>query len=66
MPELVQDGVNGFLVDAPDEAARALEAAGTARPRRRPRVGRARFDVRRMVDEYIDVYRRIADRTKRL
>ena len=28
MPELVRDGVNGYLVDAPDEAVGAIEAAG--------------------------------------
>ncbi len=66
MPELVQDGVNGYLVDAPDQAVAAIEAAGRLeRGAVRASVER-RFDVSRMVHDYIDVYRRVAGRTKRL
>ena len=62
MPELVRDGVNGFLVDSLDQVPEAIEAAG--------RLDRAavrasveeRFDVSRMVGEYIEVYRRIVER----
>jgi glycosyltransferase involved in cell wall biosynthesis len=65
MPELVRHGVNGFLVDSLDEVPEAIEAAG--------RLDRAvvrasvetRFDVSRMVDEYIEVYRRIVERDAR-
>jgi glycosyltransferase involved in cell wall biosynthesis len=63
MPELVQDGVNGYLVDAPDQAVAAIEAAGRLdRSGIRASVER-RFDVSRMVDDYIEVYRRIVDRS---
>ena len=63
MPELVQDGVNGYLVDAPDQAVAAIETAGRLeRAAVRASVER-RFDVSRMVDDYIDVYRRVAGRT---
>jgi glycosyltransferase involved in cell wall biosynthesis len=62
MPELVRDGVNGYLVDTQDEAIAAVEAAGQLdRNAVRASVER-RFDVSRMVDEYIEVYRRIAGR----
>ena len=62
MPELVQDGVNGYLVDTPDQAVAAIEAAGRLdRTAVRASVER-RFDVSRMVEEYIEVYRRIVDR----
>ncbi len=62
MPELVQDGVNGYLVDAPEQAVAAIEAAARLdRNAVRASVER-QFDVSRMVDEYIEVYRRIVDR----
>ena len=62
MPELVQHGVNGALVDAPDDAVDALETVDRLdRAEVRASVER-RFDVSRMVDEYIEVYRRIVER----
>jgi glycosyltransferase involved in cell wall biosynthesis len=62
MPELIKDGVNGYLVDSQDEAAAAVESAGKLdRSAVRASVER-RFDVSRMVEEYIEVYRRIVDR----
>jgi glycosyltransferase involved in cell wall biosynthesis len=62
MPELVSDGVNGYLVDTQDAAVAAVAAAGRLdRKAVRASVER-RFDVSRMVDEYIEVYRRIAAR----
>jgi glycosyltransferase involved in cell wall biosynthesis len=62
MPELVQHGVNGALVDAPDDAVDALETVDRLdRAAVRASVER-RFDVSRMVGEYIEVYRRIVER----
>jgi glycosyltransferase involved in cell wall biosynthesis len=61
MPELVGDGVNGFLVDVPDQAVAAIDAAGRLdRAAVRSSVER-RFDVSRMVEDYITVYRRIIE-----
>jgi glycosyltransferase involved in cell wall biosynthesis len=59
LPELVQPAVNGFLVGSLDEAAAAVKAA--------PELDRAkvrasveqRFSAERMVDEYLELYRRI-------
>ena len=61
LPEIVRSGENGFLVDSVDEAAAAVDAAA--------RLDRAavrasvehRFDVNRMVDEYVALYLRIVD-----
>ena len=62
MPELVQHGVNGALVDAPDDAVDAVQTVGRLdRAAVRASVER-RFDVSRMVGEYIEVYRRIVER----
>jgi glycosyltransferase involved in cell wall biosynthesis len=59
MPELIEDGVNGFLVDTPDEARAALARIDTLdRTRVRASVAE-RFSVERMADEYIALYRRI-------
>jgi glycosyltransferase involved in cell wall biosynthesis len=62
MPELVRHGVNGALVDSPDGAVDAVETVGRLdRAAVRASVER-RFDVSRMVGEYIEVYRRIVER----
>ncbi|MCU6455341.1 glycosyltransferase family 4 protein [Sphingomonas sp. A2-49] len=59
MPELIEDGVTGFLVDSVDAAIAAVA--------RLPEIDRAacraavaaRFSVERMADRYIALYRRI-------
>jgi glycosyltransferase involved in cell wall biosynthesis len=59
MPEIVRHGESGYLVHSLDEAVAAVHAAGDIdRLAVRASVER-RFDVERMVDEYLDVYRRI-------
>ncbi|HET7128460.1 MAG TPA: glycosyltransferase family 4 protein [Gaiellaceae bacterium] len=59
MAEIVRDGENGFLVDTLDEAVIAVRASG-ALDRRRVRASvEVRFDVDRMVDDYLALYRRV-------
>ena len=63
MPEIVDDGVTGFLVDGVDEAVTAVHAVdrvdrSTVRAR-----AEERFDVERMVDGYLRVYERSLERT---
>jgi glycosyltransferase involved in cell wall biosynthesis len=56
MPELIQDGVNGFLVHGLDEAVAALSKLDTLE-RKTCRVdAEARFSSARMVAEYAAVY----------
>jgi glycosyltransferase involved in cell wall biosynthesis len=61
MAEIVRHGENGFLVDTQDEAVaavpalRALDRAGV-----RASV-EGRFDVERMVDDYLGVYQRVVE-----
>jgi glycosyltransferase involved in cell wall biosynthesis len=59
LPEIVEDGVDGFLVDDLEGAERAVVPA-TSLDRRRIR-NRAirRFSAARMVDDYLAVYRRV-------
>jgi glycosyltransferase involved in cell wall biosynthesis len=59
MPEIVRHGEGGYLVHGLDEAVAAVHASGDMdRLVVRASVDR-RFDVDRMVDEYLDVYRRV-------
>jgi glycosyltransferase involved in cell wall biosynthesis len=61
MPEIVRDGENGFLVDTVDEAVAAVGAAA-ALDRAGVRASvESRFDVDRMVDDYLALYRRVVD-----
>jgi glycosyltransferase involved in cell wall biosynthesis len=61
MAEIVSHGENGFLVDGVDEAVAAVRACGTL-DRHAVRAAVAqRFDVARMVDEYVALYRQIVD-----
>ncbi|MFL9840839.1 glycosyltransferase family 4 protein [Sphingomonas sp. ST-64] len=61
MPELIEDGVTGFLVDTLDEAVAAIAQVDEIdRTVVRERI-RARFSVERMADDYIRLYRRILE-----
>jgi len=66
VPEVVEDGLTGFIVD--DEAAAADAINNKLRRLSRQKI-RARFEerftARRMAGEYIEVYRRLMARTKR-
>ena len=59
MPELIVDGVTGFLVDSFDEAVAAIDRAGDIdRMACRRHVDR-HFTVDRMADRYLDLYRKM-------
>ena len=61
MPEIVRNGESGFLVGGLDEAVAAVgRVKGLDRAAVRASVER-RFDVNRMVDDYLALYRRIAN-----
>lgn len=66
MPEIVRHGDNGFLVGSLDEAVAAIDAAKALdRAAVRASVER-RFDVSRMVEDYLSLYRRIVDPSRTL
>ncbi len=57
MPELIDHGVTGFLVDSVDAAVDAIDRIGEIdRAACRAAVS-ARFTVDRMADRYLDLYR---------
>lgn len=59
MAELIQPGINGYLVDTLDAAVRAVfDSADLDRQSVRDSVA-GRFDAARMVDDYLRLYRRV-------
>ncbi|WP_375248657.1 glycosyltransferase family 4 protein [Sphingomonas sp.] len=59
MPELIDHGVTGFLVDTIDAAVDAVERLDTIDRAACRRAVAERFSVERMADDYIALYRRI-------
>ncbi len=59
MPELIDDGVTGFLVDSVEEAIAAVGRLGEIDRAACRRAVAERFSVERMADRYIALYRTI-------
>jgi glycosyltransferase involved in cell wall biosynthesis len=59
MPEIIRPGVNGYLVATLEEALAATGAAGDLNRNDVRRSIEGRFDVARMVDDYLALYYRI-------
>ncbi len=65
VPEIVDEGVTGFVCSSVPEAVAAVQRAGTlSRARCRARF-EERFSDRRMVRDYLAIYERILQRTAR-
>ncbi len=62
VPEIVQDGVNGFTVHNVDEAVRAVEKLGEVSRARVREYAEAHFSRERMVRDYLRVYEKILAR----
>lgn len=62
MPELIDDGRTGFLVDTPEQATDAARRAGSLDRSRIRTAAVARFGRDRMVDEYLAAYQRLLNR----
>jgi glycosyltransferase involved in cell wall biosynthesis len=59
MPELIDDGVTGFLVDNLDQAIAAIEKSGEIDRTACRKAVEERFTVDRMADQYLDLYERV-------
>ena len=59
MPELIEHGVTGFLVDSLDEAIAAVDRVGELDRAACRSAVRARFSVERMTAAYLALYDRI-------
>lgn len=66
MPEVVEDGLTGFLVEGVAEAVDAVPRAAALDRATVRRRARERFDVERMVDGYLEVYDSVLGRRGRL
>jgi glycosyltransferase involved in cell wall biosynthesis len=61
VPEVLEDGVSGFIVDTEDEAVEAIEKCGGHDRRLCRAAFLKRFTVERMAEEYLAIYRKVAD-----
>lgn len=60
VPEIIEDGATGFLVEDLDAAVKAVERAGSLDRRVCRQVFEERFSARRMCSDYLAVYQRVA------
>jgi glycosyltransferase involved in cell wall biosynthesis len=61
VPEVLQDGLTGSIVESVDEAVRAVDRIETLDRRACRRVFEERFDAARMARDYIHVYQALHD-----
>jgi glycosyltransferase involved in cell wall biosynthesis len=61
VPEVIDDGVTGFIVDSEEEAVRAVNLVGKLNRREIRRAFERRFTARRMADDYVDIYHQLTD-----
>ena len=59
VPELIQEGITGYIVDDVDGALQALGKVSSFDRRRCRRVFEERFSASRMAQDYLSVYRRV-------
>jgi glycosyltransferase involved in cell wall biosynthesis len=64
MPEVVDEGRTGFLVEGPEEAAAAVDRVVDLDRADIRRVAESRFSAARMVEDYVDVYVTLLQRSQ--
>ncbi|MBV9300852.1 MAG: glycosyltransferase family 4 protein [Acidobacteriaceae bacterium] len=62
LPEIIDHGETGFVVDSEAEMAEAVGRISEISPAKCRRTAQRRFDARRMVDEYIGLYRSVMEK----
>ncbi|MGC1887701.1 MAG: glycosyltransferase [Stellaceae bacterium] len=60
LPEIIEPGVTGFLVDDTCQMAEAIRAVETLEPERCREAARQRFSLERMITGYFGYYRKLA------
>jgi len=63
VPEIIEDGVTGFIVETDDEAIRAVKLVAGLNRRVIRRAFERRFTARRMANDYVHLYRKLTRRT---
>ena len=61
VPEVIDEGVTGYIVDSIEAAAKAVGQIDALDRRTVRRVFEQRFTVRRMCHDYVNIYQRIRD-----
>jgi glycosyltransferase involved in cell wall biosynthesis len=62
LPDIIEHGVTGFIVNNTEEMAEAIAASDGIDPEACREAARARFSLDHMVRRYFDVYQRLAER----
>jgi glycosyltransferase involved in cell wall biosynthesis len=65
VPEIVEDGVSGFVVDDEAQAAAALSRIASLDRRRVREAFERRFTNRRMTEDYLRIYQKMAAESER-
>jgi len=65
VPEVIDEGVSGFVVDNLDDAVRAVKWVGELDRRACREAFESRFSVKRMAHDYLAVYRRLLGQSAR-
>jgi glycosyltransferase involved in cell wall biosynthesis len=63
VPEIIDPGITGMIVDSVDEAVRTLPRVLTLDRRKVRRRFEQRFSATRMAKDYVQVYRSLLERT---
>ncbi len=61
VPEVITDGVNGFIVDRMEKAVHAVHRVARLSRQECRRDFEARFSARRMAQDYLEIYRRLVE-----
>jgi glycosyltransferase involved in cell wall biosynthesis len=61
IPEVIEDGVTGFIVDGLEDAIRAAARISTLSRKRCRHAFEQRFSASRMAADYLAVYQRLID-----
>jgi glycosyltransferase involved in cell wall biosynthesis len=61
VPEVIQDGVTGFVVDSVDEALRAIDRVKTVDRKNVRKTFERRFTARRMAEDYVRIYQTVIE-----
>jgi len=62
LPEIVEHGRTGWLVEKPEQLAEAIEAASQIRREECRAVAEQRFSAERMTQAYLQLYEKLAGR----
>ena len=65
VPEILEDGVTGFIVDDMDQAVQAAARTSKLNRRRVRDEFERRFTSRRMAEGYLELYEQVAQRQER-